>query len=134
MAHLPATPLKPRAELWAWALFGYVILVTAFLLYWNAQGGGLVQQWYEDYVGADGQITGSGKWRTEEGKAFQTVALLFGTWVYPAATVAAGLLVRVMFRVRGLPRQLLYLAAAALSLYALYLLHAMGLMRAVSSF
>jgi heme A synthase len=109
------------------------VTVTACLLYWNAQGGGLVEQWYADYVGQDGVLTGSGKWRTEEGKAFQTVALLFGICVYPAAVLAAGLLIRQAVRVRRMASRLLCLAAALLALYALYQLEALGLLRAVSS-
>ena len=130
MADLPREPLAPRRAVWAWALFAYVVGVTAFLLFWNASAGGLVEGWYTDYVGPDGVLSGSGKWRTVEGKAFQNVALLLGTWVYPGAFLAAGLLIR--NAVRWPHQRLLYLAAASGALYALYRLHTLGLLRAVS--
>jgi hypothetical protein len=131
MADLSQAAVAPRRALWAWALFAYVVGITALLLFWNRAAGGLVEGWYADYVSPDGLISGSGKWRTEEGKTFQTVALLLGTWVYPGSLLAAGLLVRNAVR---WPRQrLLYVAAAVGALYALYCLEALGLMRAVWS-
>lgn len=129
MADLSRETVAPRRAVGAWALFAYVVGVTAFLLFWNASAGGLVEGWYADYVGADGILSGSGKWRTVEGKAFQTVALFLGTWVYPGAVFAAGLLIRNAVR---WPRQrLLYVAATGGALYALYRLHTLGLLRAV---
>lgn len=79
MAHLPRETVVPRRAVGAWALFAYLVGVTAFLLFWNASSGRLVEGWYADYVGPDGVLSGSGKWRTAEGKTFQNVALLLGS-------------------------------------------------------
>lgn len=130
MADLPRETVAPCRVAWAWALFAYVVGVTAFLLFWNASAGGLVEGWYADYVGPDGVLSGSGKWRTVEGKGFQNAGLLLGTWVYPGAVLAAGLLIGNAVRWPRL--RLLYLAAACGALYAVYRLHTLGLLRAIS--
>lgn len=133
MAHLPQETVKPYRAIWAWAFLAYAVTVTAIILYWNAQGGGLVEQWYADYVGSHGVQSGSGKWRSEEGKTFQNMALIFGPGVYISALLAAGLHVRQAVLVRRVALRFLHLAAAALALYALYRLETLGLIRAVSS-
>jgi hypothetical protein len=75
----------------------YTIIVGGYLLWWNQHDGGLIQNWYHEYVGADGEMQGSGKWRIQEffrsnenevapvhssGMSFYSFALFFGSWVY----------------------------------------------------
>ena len=122
-----------RMRLVAVALWAYVITVGTIILWWNAAAGGLVQNWYEEYVGPDGQLSGSGKWRTVEGEAFENVALLFGTWVYPFSVIAAVLFLWLVVRVRGSGRKLLCVLGCATAVYVLYRFLALGLLRSVTS-
>jgi hypothetical protein len=124
---------RNKQRLLAFGLLAYVVTVGAILLVWNAQAGGLVQGWYEEYVGPDGQVSGSGKWRSEEGQSFHAVALLFGTWVYPVSIVATGLLLKLAAETSCLRRKLLSAGGAGLALYVLYRFMSLGLFRAVSS-
>jgi hypothetical protein len=123
-----------RQRWWAWGFLAYAIGIGGFILYWNARSGGLVQNWYAEYVGQDGVLTGSGKWRTEEGRAFQNTALLLGTWVYPFSLIAAGLFLKLAVEDSGVARKLLCLGSAGVALYVLYRFLELGLFTAVTSF
>lgn len=126
--------MSHRQSWWAPGFLAYVIGVGGLILYWNAQSGGLVQNWYAEYMGSDGILTGSGKWRSEEGKAFQNTALLLGIWVYPFSLIAAGLFLKLAVEVPGLARKLLCLGSAGAALYVLYRFLELGLFTAVTSF
>lgn len=132
-SHGSAEKAQRRMRIAAVALWTYVIAVGTIILWWNAAAGGLVQGWYEEYVGADGLLSGSGKWRTMEGEAFENVALLYGTWVYPFSLIAAALFLRLGFEVRGWGRKLLCMLGCATAVYVLYRFLALGLFRAVTS-
>jgi hypothetical protein len=85
-------------------------------------------------MGTDGVLTGSGKWRSEEGKAFQNTVLLLGTWVYPFSLITAGLFLKLAVEVPGFARKLLCLGCAGAALHVLYRFLKLGLFTAVTSF
>ncbi|MGV3719783.1 MAG: hypothetical protein ACO1SX_02645 [Actinomycetota bacterium] len=122
-----------RLRILAFSILAYVVTVGVFLLFWNAAGGGMVESWHEEYRGPNGDGSGSGKWRTLDGKAFQNIALLFGTWVYPLSLVAAALFARLAYQRAGSGRRLFYIGCGGVALYILYRLLRLGLIAAVTS-
>lgn len=130
------TSAEPSRKLYgplAFGLLAYVVCVGLYLLYWNDHSGGLVQQWYAEYE-PDGVLSGSGKWRSIEGKAFQDAFMTFGIWVYPASVIAAGLLLRAGWLVKGWPKKALAVGGALLALYVLFRWLRLGLWQAVFRF
>jgi hypothetical protein len=113
-------------------ILGYVAVVGAVLLAWNAAGGGMIEQWYAEYVGPDGQLSGSGAWRGD-GASFQLFALLFGTWAYPLSLIAAIAFARRAWRATRPTERASCVAAVALALAMLVCFVRLGVFRAVTA-
>jgi len=118
-----------------WALeaaLGYVIVVGLALLAWNAAGGGMIEAWYAEYVGEDGELSGSGAWRGD-GADFRLFALLFGTWVYPLSVVAAAGLARRAWRTERANQRLRCTLGAIVALAILGRFVQLGVLRAMTA-
>jgi len=116
----------------ALAICAYVLIVGSFLLLWNWHGGGMIQQWHEEYF-LTGVLSGSGKWRTDEGKTFCRMALLFGIWVYPGAFFAQVFLLRRAWMSSTIIQRGVYGLGAAGCFYILFRFISLGVFRAVTA-
>jgi hypothetical protein len=60
----------------------------------TGEWGEVIRRWRMEYFDANGNPRGSMKFRGDEGAAFHYVALRYGILAYPAAVIAAFLLIR----------------------------------------
>ncbi|MFN3651895.1 MAG: hypothetical protein ACK47B_20160 [Armatimonadota bacterium] len=133
-APVDVRPRSDRVSVVAFGLLAYVVAVAVLLLLWNDAAGGLVQGWYDEYVREDGTVSGSGKWRSIEGKAFSGAATLLGTPAYFFAIPTSVLFAVLACERRSWREKALCIVCAPLSLYALYRMESIGLLRAVWGF
>ncbi len=126
----------PREKRRTWALdatLAYVVVVGLVLLGWNAAGGGMIEEWNAEYLGEDGELSGSGAWRGEVGTSFQLFALLLGTWVYPLSVVAAIGFVRRAWRAERAEQRWRCALAAIVALAILGRFVQLGVLRAMTA-
>jgi hypothetical protein len=121
-----------RRLITAFILFFYVIVIGGYLTWWNESEGGLVQGWYREYVGEDGHLSGSGKWRVHGD--FRFFALFFGTFVYPFSLIAAFLFLLELKRAPEKMEKIILISCAAIALAITGYFLCIGLFRAVSPF
>jgi hypothetical protein len=109
-------------------LFAYVLIIGGYILWWNQRAGGLIQGWYHEYMGADGEIHGSGKWRIpiffedptlDARKGFPEFALLFGSWIYPFSVIAILIFAKNIFVIKENKKRLFFAAGILFSLLVL---------------
>ena len=122
-------------------LFAYVLFIGGYILWWNQSEGGLVQGWYREYIDANGNLQGSGKWRLpvfftdhsyDSRAGFRDFALLFGSWVYPFSVISSGMLSVKGFSDKKNSCKIFFFGCAALSLIILSSFLYLGIFRAVS--
>src|SRR3989344_4857897 len=97
-------------------LFAYVVVIGGYILYWNESGGGMVQSWHREYMGEDGEIHGSGKWRVSSllpdvRAGFQSFAFWFGSWVYPFSLISAWIFIEKGWKQKKLRDKILLFCA-----------------------
>jgi hypothetical protein len=112
---------------------GYVVIVGVVLLAWNAAGGGMIEAWYDEYVGADGIFSGSGAWRGDERASFRDFALLFGTWVYPLSVISVAAFARRAWRAKNGRERALSVAAVVVASTMLVCFLRLGVFHAVTA-
>ncbi|OVE78377.1 hypothetical protein BVX98_00430 [bacterium F11] len=118
-------------KIFPFILLVYVTVIGTWTLVLNYQGGGLIQGWYSEYAGNNNELSGSGKWRTDEGRSFQNFSLLFGTWVYPFSLIASVIFIIGIVKTREILKKALYAISAIVPLYFLYRFVSLGLIQAI---
>lgn len=69
-------------------LVAYTVAVWA-MIEWSTVFGSLLSEWRAEYFDENGVAAGSMKFRTDQGRFFQAVALPWGLMAYPAAVLGA---------------------------------------------
>ena len=111
-----------------------VIVVGAAVLIWNYAYGDMVTAWYDEYVGPNGEIEGSGKWCYAMGSQFSTFAFFFSPCVYLCSIPSAIMLLKSAFPVISVARTVVYCGMSLSNIILVGWFLRLGIWKSVSQF